>query len=58
MAKIQIAIEQGKVKDVVGVPVEIVVEVLNYDVDKHDPKVLSKDENGKPCEIKEWRAPE
>jgi hypothetical protein len=58
MAKIQIAIEQGKVKDVVGVPVEIVVEVLNYDVDMHDPKVLSKDENGKPCEIKEWRAPE
>lgn len=58
MAKIQVAIEEGKVKHVTGVPVEIVVAVLNYDVEKHDPKALSKDENGKPCEIKEWRAPE
>jgi hypothetical protein len=58
MTKIQIAIEAGKVKHVVGMPVEIVVEVLNYDVEKHDPKMLSKDEEGKLCEIKEWRAPE
>jgi hypothetical protein len=58
MAKIQIAIEEGKVRDVVGVPVDVVVEVFNYDVQEHDPKVLSIDENGKLCEIKEWRAPE
>lgn len=58
MAKIQIAIEEGKVQNATGVPVEIVVVVLNYDVEKHDPKVLSKDENGKLCEIKEWRASE
>jgi len=58
MPKIQIRLERGLITDVVGLPPEITVEVLNYDVENFDQKVLSQDGNGQPCEIKEWHAPE
>ena len=58
MAKISVLIEQGKVKTVEGIPIDMYVEVRNYDVGQVDKNKLSKDENGRECEIREWRAPE
>jgi hypothetical protein len=58
MPKIQIRIEHGIIQAVDGLPPEIAVEVFDYDVEKYDSKSRSADENGKACEIKEWRAPE
>lgn len=58
MPIIQISLEDGRVTDIVGLTPEISVEVLNYDVDKFEKRLLSEDENGTSCEIKEWHAPE
>jgi hypothetical protein len=58
MAKISVLIEQGKVKTVEGIPIDMYVDVRNYDVGQLDKNKLSKDENGRECEILEWRAPE
>ena len=57
MSKITVVIEQGQVKAINDIPVGVYVEVRNYDVlDVKDG--ISKDENGRPCQIREWRAPE
>jgi hypothetical protein len=58
MPIIQISLEGGKVTEIVGLTPEIAVEVFNYDVDKFESRLLSHDENGASCEIKEWHAPE
>jgi hypothetical protein len=58
MAKISVLIEEGQVKAVEGIPIDLYVEVRNYDVDRLDKRGLSKDENGRACEIREWHAPE
>jgi hypothetical protein len=58
MPVIQIKLEDGQVTDVAGLTPEIAVEVFNYDVDKFEKHLLSRDENGSSCEIKEWHAPE
>jgi hypothetical protein len=58
MAKITVTIEKGKVKDVDGIPVDMYLEVRNYDVENLVDSFLSKDDNGKPCQVLEWRAPE
>jgi hypothetical protein len=58
MPMIQLKVERGQITDVVGLPPEIVVEVLNYDVEKFEEKFLSVDEDGTCCQIKEWHAPE
>jgi hypothetical protein len=58
MAKIIVGIEVGKVIAIDGIPVDIVVEVRNYDVQSLPAQLLSKDEDGRRCEVKEWRAPE
>lgn len=58
MAKIIVRIESGKVMAIEGIPVDIVVEVRNYDVRSRPTQFLSKDDNGRRCEVKEWRAPE
>ncbi len=58
MPKILVRFERGQVTEISGLPPEIAVQVLNYDIEKLEPKVLTHDENGKPCEIKEWHAPE
>jgi hypothetical protein len=58
VAKITVLIEEGRVKEVDGIPVDMYVEVRNYDVDRLDKNGLSKDNNGRPCEIREWHAPE
>jgi len=58
MAKITVIIENGKVTDVDGIPEDIYVEVRNYDIDGLHERVLSQDERGKTCEVREWRAAE
>ena len=58
MAKITVRIEEGKVTAVDGVPMDVYVEARNYDIDRLAAGALSKDEEGRPCQILEWRAPE
>jgi hypothetical protein len=58
MTKISVLIEDGRVKAVEGIPIDISVEVRYYDVESLDKNGLSKDENGRACEIREWHAPE
>ena len=58
MTKISVLIEEGRVKAIEGIPIDVCVEVKNYDVDQLDKNGLSKDANGRACEIREWHAPE
>jgi hypothetical protein len=58
MAKITVKIEDGMVQAVEGIPGDVTIEVRNYDVRGVDEKVIAKDEKGRSCEIREWRAPE
>lgn len=58
MAKIIVRIEVGKVVAIEGIPVDLVVEVRNYDVRSVPAQLLSRDDDGRRCEVKEWRAPE
>ena len=58
MPIIQLRLEHGRIIEIVGLTPEIAVEVLNYDVDKFENHLISHDEHGTPCEIKEWHAPE
>ena len=58
MVKITVKIEDGMVQAVEGIPADVTIEVRNYDVGGVDEKVIAKDEMGRNCEIREWRAPE
>ena len=58
MAKITVLMEDGRVQNVDGIPIDLYVEVRNYDVGGLPHEVLSKDGNGRACQIREWRAPE
>lgn len=58
MTKISVFIQEGRVIAVEGIFIDVSVEVKNYDVDRLDKGGLSKDENGRECEIREWHPPE
>ena len=58
MAKITVTIEDGMVQTSEGIPTDVTIEVRNYDVSDVGEKMVTKDENGKSCEIREWHAPE
>jgi hypothetical protein len=58
VAKITVRIEGGEVKAVDGVPVDMYIEVRNYDVGHLSDGALSQDEEGRLCQILEWHAPE
>lgn len=58
MPNIEIKVKQGMITAIEGLPPDVAVEVINYDVANRDLTRLSKDEDGKSCEIKEWHAPE
>jgi hypothetical protein len=58
MAKTTVKIEDGMVQTVEGIPADVTIEVCKYDVSAVDEKMLTKDENGKSCGIREWHAPE
>jgi hypothetical protein len=58
MPKIQVRVERGCVTAIEDIPVETTIEVIDYDTEKYDGAQLSKDGDGRPCSIQEWRAPE
>ncbi|HEY1472074.1 MAG TPA: hypothetical protein VGF61_23745 [Candidatus Acidoferrum sp.] len=58
MAKITVKIEDGTVQTVEGILTDVTIEVRNHDVSGLDEKVVTNDENGKSCEVREWHAPE
>jgi len=58
MPKIQIRVHKGTITEIEDIPVETIVEVFDYDTQKYDAAQLSEDEQGRPCSIQEWRAPE
>lgn len=53
---IQVRVQDGVVKEVVGIPSDYSVQVLDYDSQRYAPSQLSEDENQKPCRILEWQA--
>jgi starvation-inducible outer membrane lipoprotein len=58
MTKILVVVEGGKIKNIEGIPTDLYVEVRDYDVDGLSKSELSQDEDGRACEVREWRAPE
>jgi hypothetical protein len=58
MAKMTVKIEDGMVQTIEVIPTDVPIEVRNYDVSDVDEKMVTKDENGKSCEIREWQTPE
>lgn len=56
MAKIQIRVENGTVKDIQGIPRDYAIEVLDYDVEKYDASELTEDDDHKTCRIVEWQS--
>jgi len=58
MPKIQVRVERGCITAIEDIPVETTIEVFDYDTEKYDGAKLSKDDQGRLCSIKEWRAPE
>ena len=58
MARITVKIEDGMVQAVEEIPADVTIEVRNHDVGGVGEKVITKDEKGRSCEIREWRAPE
>jgi hypothetical protein len=58
MAKIQIRVESGMIQEIEGIPVETTIEVFDYDVGKYTETQLARDESGRLCDIREWRASE
>jgi hypothetical protein len=53
MAKITVKIEDGMVQTIEEIPTDVRIEVRNYDVSDVDEKMVTTDENGKSCEIRE-----
>lgn len=58
MAKITALIGEGKIKAIDGIPIDMYIEVRNYDVDLLPGHALSKDEYTRACQTREWRAPQ
>lgn len=58
MPKIKVRLEAGKIRSVEDIPPDVRVEVIDYDVQDREGLQLSSDENGKPCDIREYHAPE
>ncbi len=58
MAKVIIKIKNGIAESVEDIPTDISVEVRNYDVTNVAEDQLTKDADGKLCQVKEWHAPE
>lgn len=58
MAKVIVIIRNGVAEAVEDIPIDMSVEVRNYDVADLTDDLLSKDPDGKRCQVKEWHAPE
>ena len=58
MQRITIKLEHGQILSIEDIPTDTVIEVLNYDVEHGKHEQLSKDDNGRLCDIREWHSPE
>jgi hypothetical protein len=58
MARVIITIRNGIAESIEDIPTDTSVEVRNYDVAKVAEDELTKDADGTPCHVREWRAPE
>ena len=58
MAKVTVNIKDGKVRRIDDIPPGFVVVVRSYDVEGVPADKLSKDEDGKPCEVFEHHSAE
>jgi hypothetical protein len=58
MAKVIVKIRNGIAESVEDIPTDVSIEVRNYDATDVESSLLSKDADGSPCLVKEWRAPE
>ena len=58
MAKVIIRIKNGIAESIEDIPTDMSVEVRNYDVANVAEDQLTKDADGTPCHVREWRAPE
>jgi hypothetical protein len=58
MAKVIIRIKNGIAESIEDIPTDVSIEVRNYDVANVAEDQLTKDAGGKPCYVREWRAPE
>lgn len=47
--KITILVHGGLVQDIIGIPKDVEVEVLDYDIEGADPDNFSQDEDGNDC---------
>jgi hypothetical protein len=56
VARIQIKVENGTVKDIRGIPRDYAIEILDYDVEKYDASELTEGDNHKSCRIVEWQS--
>jgi hypothetical protein len=53
-----VLIEAGEVTAIDGIPFDTYIKVRNYDIEGVASQMIAEDENGRPCQILEWRAPE
>jgi hypothetical protein len=58
MAKVIIRIKNGIAESIEDIPTDMSIEVRNYDVANVAEDQLTKDVDGTPCYVREWRAPE
>jgi hypothetical protein len=58
MARVIIRIRNGIAESIEDIPTDMSVEVRNYDVANVEKDELTKDADGTPCYVREWRAPE
>ena len=58
MAKVIVRIKNGIAESIEDIPTGMSIEVRNYDIAKVEETLLSKDDDGSRCLVREWRAPE
>ena len=58
MAKVIIRIRNGIAESIEDIPTDMSIEVRNYNVANMPDEQLTKDADGTPCFVREWRAPE
>ena len=58
MAKVIIKIKNGIAESIEDIPTDMSIEVQNYDVANVAEDQLTRDADGKSCQVKEWHAPE
>ena len=58
MPKVIVKIKNGVAESVEDIPPDVFIEVRNYDIANVSGELLSRDADGRPCQVKEWHAPE